>query len=153
MNRVTYDAKNNVPNVLIKNLARTLGWKTPSAIEKEGLIESVFSDNTSLYAGVSQSKTPSELDSELYRRLLLNTANLFKSKGSRKSIEFMLRFVGAPEALIEFHEHVYVAGAKLNMKDFDRKMSLMSGGTYTVEEPIFDPNITYTMGSFPSVVN
>ena len=39
-------------------------------------------------------KTPAELDVELYRRILMNTAYLFKSKGTRKSIEFLLSLLG-----------------------------------------------------------
>ena len=34
----------------------------------------------------------------------------------------MLRFIGAPEALIEFNEHVYVAGQRINMNNFNYDM-------------------------------
>ena len=39
----------------------------------------------------------------------MNTAYLFKSKGTRKAIEFLFRFIGAPEALVEFNEYVVLA--------------------------------------------
>ncbi len=153
MTNVTYDSQNNIPNELLKNLAQTLGWGTPSAIKNEGFLDTIFKRNENPeYPSQGVSETPSELDFELYRRLLVNTAYLFKSKGTRRGIEFMLRFVGAPEALIEFNEHVYVAGQPMNMekfKDFELKIS---GGTYTEEKPVLQTYFSAATNTFPPVV-
>jgi len=139
--------------ILEKNLAKTLGWGTPSAIKNEGFLDTLFKRNeTPEYPSQGVSQTPSELDFELYRRLLVNTAYLFKSKGTRRGIEFMLRFVGAPEALIEFNEHVYVAGQPMNMqkfKDFELKIS---GGTYTEEFPVLQTYFSAATNTFPPVI-
>ena len=116
MTNVTYDGKKNIPNELIKNFARTLGWSTPSTLNKTGFLDSVLGVTTSQYSGSSVGMTPAELDVELYRRILMNTGYLFKSKGTRKSIEFLLTLLGAPEALIEFNEYVVVADSKINLK-------------------------------------
>jgi len=153
MTNVTYDGLNNIPNELLKNFAQTLGWKTPSAIENEGFLSTLFDRNkTNEYSGLAQNPTPTELDHELYRRLLVNTAYLFKSKGTRRGIEFMLRFVGAPEALIEFNEHVYVAGQPLNMNDFRQYELKISGGTYTEEVPVAQTYFSALTESFPPIV-
>lgn len=153
MATTTYDGLDNIPNELLKNFAQTLGWKTPSAIKNEGLLDSMFKRNTTTeYEGLAQNQTPTELNYELYRRLLANTAYLFKSKGTRRGIEFMLRFVGAPEALIEFNEHVYVAGQPLNMKNFKDYSLKISGGTYTEEVPVFDTYFSAATGTFPPIV-
>ena len=90
MTNVTYDGKNSIPNELIKNFAKTLGWSTPSTLNNTTFLDSVLGVSTPEYSGTSISQTPAELDIELYRRILLNTAYLFKSKGTRKSIEFLL---------------------------------------------------------------
>ena len=153
MTNVTYDGKNNIPNELLKNFARTLGWSTPSAIEEKGFLESIFYRNTdNLYSGQVINQTPAELDTELYRRLLVNTAYLFKSKGTRRGIEFMLRFIGAPEALIEFNEHVYVAGQPINMQKFDDRMLYISGGTYSEQVPAKDVYFSAVTDTFPPLV-
>ena len=153
MTNITYDSKNNVPNQLLKNFAHTLGWKTPSAIESEGLLESLLNrGKEKQYSGEGQSKTPVELNSELYRRLLVNTAYLFKSKGTRKAIEFLLRFVGAPDALIEFNEHVYVAGQKINMNKFDNRIAVISGGSYFEEIIVKNQIFSAATPTFPPVV-
>jgi hypothetical protein len=152
MANVTYDGKNNIPNELLKNFAQTLGWKTPSAIENKGFLDSIFERSDSdLYSGQVESPTPSMLDTELYRRLLMNTAYLFKSKGTRRGIEFMLRFIGAPEALIEFNENVYLAGQPLNMHKFDEMMLNISGGTYTEEVPVKDVFFSALTNTFPTI--
>ena len=111
MTNVSYDGKNNIPNELIKNFAKTLGWSTPSTLNNTSFLDSVLGVETPEYSGTSVSQTPAELDIELYRRILLNTAYLFKSKGTRKSIEFLLTLLGAPEALVEFNEYVVLAGS------------------------------------------
>ena len=157
MTNVSYDGKNNIPNELIKNFAKTLGWSTPSTLNNTSFLDSVLGVETPEYSGTSVSQTPAELDIELYRRILLNTAYLFKSKGTRKSIEFLLTLLGAPEALVEFNEYVVLAGAPINMNPgvrfnwsdktntgvvaeylpiqnkFDYQWQKISGGSYTTE--------------------
>ena len=46
---------------------------------------------------------------------------MFKSKGTRKSIEILLRLIGAPEMLVEFNEYIYIADQKINLNDFEKK--------------------------------
>ena len=115
MNNVTYDGKNNVPNQLLRNLAKMLGWKTPSTTTKEQFLDTVLDRYEPQYSGESIGMTPAELDVEIYRRILMNTSYLFKSKGTRKAIEFLLRFIGAPDALVEFNEYVVLADARIKM--------------------------------------
>ena len=129
MTNVSYDGKNNIPNELIKNFAQTLGWSTPSTLNNTTFLDSVVGVNTPQYSGTSISKTPAELDIELYRRILLNTGYLFKSKGTRKSIEFLLGLLGAPEALVEFNEYVVLADAPIKL-DLGVKF-VWSGGSAT----------------------
>ena len=115
MNNVTYEGKNTVPNQLLRNLSKMLGWKTPSTITKEQFLDTVLDRHEPEYPGESIGVTPAELNVEIYRRILMNTAYLFKSKGTRKAIEFLLRFIGAPEALTEFNEYVVLADARIKM--------------------------------------
>ena len=133
MTNVTYDSKNNIPNELIKNFARTLGWSTPSTLNNDNFLDNVLGISVPQYSGTSISNTPAELDIELYRRILLNTGYLFKSKGTRKSIEFMLGLLGAPEALVEFNEYVVLADARVDINKFNNAWSSISGGAYTTK--------------------
>jgi hypothetical protein len=139
MNSVHYTVKNDIPSQLLKNLAQTLGWKDNiSPISNEELLSSVFSSGENTFTGLSKGQTPEELNYQYYRNLILNSAYLFKSKGTRKSIELLLRLIGAPEALTDFNEYVYIADQKINLSQFEQQYSLLTGGTYSQFTPILD---------------
>lgn len=142
---VNYIVKDDIPSALLKNLALTLGWKTNiSPISKSEFLDSIFNTSiSSSYPGITNSLTPNQLNYQFYRNLILNSAYLFKSKGTRKSVEGLLRLIGAPDALIEFNEYVYTTTGKLNMSSLNRKYSKISGGTYIDETVEFDPQNVY----------
>ena len=112
---VSYNKKNNIPDVLIKNLARMLGWDTLNTTSAQGLLESFISPTAAVYSGQSKGYSFAEMDIELWRRLILNTAYLFQGKGTRKVIEFMFRFIGAPDCLVDFNEHVYLVDKNISL--------------------------------------
>jgi hypothetical protein len=146
MTNVNYVVKNDIPSRLLKNLAQTLGWKTNiSPISNEQLLQNVFNPTTNLFPGLSQGQTPEELNYQYYRNLVLNSAYLFKSKGTRKSIESLLRLIGAPEMLVEFNEYVYVADQRINMQDFDQQYLLLTGGTVTLQTPTLQTNNIFSI--------
>ena len=155
MTSVSYNIGNDIPSQLLKNLAQTLGWSTNiSPITNDEFLSSVFgqtNNETSNFTGVSTQLTPDELNYQYYRNIILNSAYLFKSKGTRKSIEGLLRMIGAPEALIEFNEYVYLADQKININQFNTFWASISGGTYITETPTLEEGnlfsiqgITYT---------
>mgnify|MGYP003143655755 CR=1 FL=1 len=114
-NRVSYNKSKNIPDQLIKNFARTLGFQTINFNEESKLLESLFGGTSNpIFSGTSVGLTPVEFDIELWRRLIVNAGYLFRSKGTRKIIEFFLKFIGAPESLIDFNEYVYTTKSKLN---------------------------------------
>ena len=70
-----------------------------------------------------------------------------------------MRSIGAPDALVEFNEIVYLADGPINMDQFDTKYTQISGGTYNDETPSFDSTntfkiqgITYTGFTTDSIV-
>jgi hypothetical protein len=75
---------------------------------------------------------------DLIHNLILNSAYLFKSKGTRKSIEGLLRLIGAPDALVEFNENIYIVDQRINMKQFNQSIARISGGTYVAQTPSLD---------------
>jgi hypothetical protein len=152
MNSVNYNVGNDIPSQLLKNLAQTLGWNINiSPITNDEFLSSVFGQKNvdkPQFTGISSEATPDELNYQYYRTLILNSAYLFKSKGTRKSIEVLLRLIGAPEALIEFNEYVYLADQKINMIDFDVQFASISGGTYIEELPTLEDGNTFTIFGF-----
>ena len=145
MTSVNYNPSNDIPSQLLVNLAQTLGWSSNfSPITNEDFLTSVFGNTTTPnYPGYSRALTPTELNYSFYRNLILNASYLFKSKGTRRSIEFLLRLIGAPDSLIEFNEHIYLADQKINMDQFDQQWAQISGGTYQEVAPTFIEGSTY----------
>jgi len=121
MRNVSYDKVENVPDLLLKNFAHMLGFETYELEDENTLIESLFSKSVT-----STTITPAEVDIELWRRLLINAAYLFKSKGTRKSIEFILKLVGFPDDIFELNEYVYLAEKSVNVDDTLNKIYLNS---------------------------
>ena len=152
MTSVNYTVGNDIPSQLLKNLAQTLGWSTNiSPITNDQFLSSVFGQNNqqqSNFSGLPNPQTPDELNYQFYRNIILNSAYLFKSKGTRKSIETLMSLIGAPEALVEFNEYVYLVDQKINMSDFDIQYANISGGTYSRRIPTLeDGNVFQIQGS------
>jgi hypothetical protein len=145
MNSVNYNPSNDIPSELLVNLARTLGWSSNfSPITNENFLSSVFGNtSTPTYPGYARALTPTELNYAYYRNLILNASYLFKSKGTRRSIEFLLRLIGAPDSLIEYNEHIYLADQKINLDQFYTQFAQISGGTYVDTVPAYLPGDTY----------
>lgn len=126
---VTYDKNNNTPDTYLKDLARNMGWDLISSVLEMDLLKNYILPNQSSYSGYSVGLTAQEADHELWRRLILNTPWLWKSKGTRKSVEFLFKFIGTPLGLISFNEHVYVAQNKIDMDVFQQVLALNNVST------------------------
>jgi hypothetical protein len=107
MRHVSYDAINNVPDMLLKNLSQNLGLDTVNLFDEKSLNDILYTRQDSNYLGVPVGKNLVESEYEFYRRILINLAQLYKSKGTRKALEFFLKFLGAPEPMIKIDEYVY----------------------------------------------
>jgi hypothetical protein len=136
INATSYDKINNIPDVLIKNLARTLSWKAKNIINDKDLVSSVFANDN--VGSTDVTATLAEVDIEIWRRLVINTAWFMKSKGTRKSIETIFSFIGAPECLLVFNEHVYVVDGKINPTLVDPSILIDTGTTQTIPIPYDD---------------
>ena len=147
MNSVNYNPSNDIPSQLLANLSQTLGWSSNfSPITNEDFLSSVFGNtSTPTYPGYARALTPTELNYAYYRNLILNASYLFKSKGTRRSVEFLLRLIGAPDSLIEYNEHIYLADQKINLDQFYNQWAQISGGTYVQETPSYAVGQTYSI--------
>jgi hypothetical protein len=123
-NTVSYNKLDNIPDIYIKNLARVLGWELMTSVVENGLLSNYVTTSKSSYEGQSVGLTPVEADIELWRRLILNSPWLWKSKGTRKSIEFLLKFIGVPGGLVTFNEYIYKAEAPIDIDLFKLALDL-----------------------------
>lgn len=126
-NTVTYDKKNNTPDMMLKTLSTVLGWNLMSPSEDNDIINHYLDTANSTYSGQSRGLTAAESEIELWRRLILNTPWLWKSKGTRKGIEFLFKFIGTPEGLVTFNEYIYTANKPLDINLFTDVVEKITG--------------------------
>jgi hypothetical protein len=113
INRTTYDKKNNIPDTLVSNLANTLAWDYFSFANDQELVNSFFTiDSTE--RNLNTDLLPSEIDIELWRRIIINTNYYWKSMGTREAMKSMLLLVGIPEPFIDISEYVYTVDGIIN---------------------------------------
>ena len=134
---VSYVSGDDIPSTLLVYLAKTLGWDTNiSPITNEDFLQSVYGvKNKSIYDGWTRDQTPSEVNFEYYKKIILNASHLFRSKGTRRSVQFLLKTIGAPDSLVDYNETIYVADRKLSYNDFLLNYAKISGGTYVQNVP------------------
>ena len=127
---ITYDKKNNTPDSLVKDLANMLGFGEFDFLTDANILKNVLPSNgVGLMSGTSTNLSLEEIDIELYRRLILNVAWLWKSKGARKAIEFLFRFIGAPESLVNFDEYIVLADKPVNISQLKSMLYVYTGSS------------------------
>lgn len=135
-NVVTYNKLDNTPDIYLKNLSRVLGWELISSVLENNLLKNYIQPSQSTYSGQSVGLTAIEADIELWRRIILNTPWLWKSKGTRKSVEFLFKFIGTPLGLIKFNEYIYLAENKVDIDMFQSVLELNGLSTDISTYPI-----------------
>lgn len=113
-NVITYDGIENTPDELIKLMASNLGFDTIQSFSDDNLLKFYQQTSGGVFNEQQTNMSLSEMDREFWRRLIINAWWLFKSKGTRKVIEFFLNLFNIDECLVTFDEIVYVAEQKLD---------------------------------------
>jgi hypothetical protein len=125
---VTYNKRDNVPDSLTKDLVHMLGFEREDLLSNFNLKNILLpSDGVEGFSGQSRDYTKKEIETEVYRRVILNIAWLWKSKGTRKAVEFLFRLMGAPESTVVFDEHLYVADSPVDLNAIKRLLYLYTG--------------------------
>jgi hypothetical protein len=145
MRNVSYDKIENVPDLLIKNYATMLGFNTFEIEDENTLIDSLFSTELD---NVEKNTTPAEIDIEIWRRILINSIYLYKSKGTRKSIEFILKLVGLPDEIFEINEYIYLAERPLNTPDV---LNQIYGASAINDPNLLLERVPFDTQGFPTV--
>jgi hypothetical protein len=138
MRNVSYDGINNLPDLLLKNLSNNLGLNTINLFDEKDLDEILYTRNDVQYSGLTIGKTLVDAEYEFYRRLLVNLAYIYKSKGTRSSIKFLLRFIGAPDPMIRIDEYRYDIVSYPKSHNIDNDIRDLIRGNKTFSTATFD---------------
>jgi hypothetical protein len=128
INKVTYDKKNNLPDQIVKNLARTFGWQHFQLVNEEQLVDRILSA-TEEERNLNTDLTPAEVDIELWRRILINTNYFWKSKGTREAIKSMFLLIGIPEPFINITEYVYTVNGRIDPREVEISVNELASTT------------------------
>ena len=141
INKVTYDKINNIPDQLVKNLARTFGWNYFSLVNENELVQSFLTINDT-ERNLNIDLMPAEIDIELWRRILINTNYFWKAKGTREAIRSIFLLIGIPDPFINITEYVYTVDGKINPNsvtltaaDFPSNSLPFNGSGYPIAPP------------------
>jgi len=116
-NVVTYDKLDNTSDDLIKMMASNLGFDTILTVGTDNfdILQVSQPSLETPFSGHSRGLSAKELDIELWRRLVINAWWLFKSKGTRKVIEFFFNLFKIPGCMVSLDEYVYLAENRLDV--------------------------------------
>jgi hypothetical protein len=107
MNNLSYNEKDNYPDIFLKSNLEYEGWQSLSLVNSSNVKD--VSDN--LYYGYIEGFSAKELELEFYRRLLLNSPHIVKWKGTKHGLEMIMNLFGIDRNDWEIQEFAYVANA------------------------------------------
>lgn len=131
INKLSYDKKDNIPDILVKNLARAFGWNDLTLLRTDQIINTFFNVE---YEDNKRDLIPSEIDIELWRRILINTAYFWKTKGTRNSIISMFKLIGIPEPFIKISEYIYTVDDKIDINNVNLTLEDLPSSTLPYNE-------------------
>ncbi len=130
-NVVTYNKKDNTSDSLIKIMAKTLGFDVLLTVN-DGV--SILTNNDEgddpQFEGYSRELSPNQIDIELWRRLVINAWWLFRSKGTRKVLEFFMQLFSIKNCLVTMDERIYLAKDKLDLNELRKQFNTLFGPSY-----------------------
>ena len=151
-NVVTYNKLDNTSDELIKIMAKTLGFDVLLTVTTDNfnLLQQNEVSYDSIFSGYSRSLSAKELDVELWRRLVINAWWLWKSKGTRKVIEFFFNLFNIPGCMVSLDEYIYLAKDRLDFDKVWQQISDIYGGLMFV--PFTNDDIPMDVYGFPRVL-
>lgn len=112
-------------------MAKTLGFDTLITTGNAfNLLENDEEGDDPQFAGYSRELSAKEIDIELWRRLVINAWWLFRSKGTRKVLEFFMKLFGINNCLVTMDERVYLAKDRLDLNAVRRQFNNLFGPEY-----------------------
>lgn len=150
--RTNYSSYDQTPDALLHEVARFYGWDLDANFLDANIIQYILGKNV-----LANTDANKELDIKLFeikhkfwQRVLNNLSYIYKTKGTRESIEALLRVYGVNKNFVRLKEYGYKKSAGLSTnRILSNKsvyaMSFASGAYYPyVETPAFSSSFLTT---------
>lgn len=135
VNTITYNKENNLPEKYLSDKLNTCGWEANSLLN---FIDKTIKTKNNLYPSIDREYDVFSVNDEIYRRLIINSNEIWKSKGTRKSIVKLFNIFGLDSDSYEIREYVqpidnYISGATLS------NISNLNGDIITIDPTPYSP--------------
>ncbi len=97
---VNYQNEEAIPDKFISRLSKLLGWEPINEFTDSDIFDYLVSEDSDGY-------TKEMYNHELWKKILISINWLYKKKGTRDSLQFIFKLMGAPDCLINFNEFIY----------------------------------------------
>ena len=127
VNNITYNNLENLNEVYLHDKLDYMGWYAQRLTNVFGITGET---NHALYPGVASSLGVAEVDREINRRFIINSKNIFKTKGTVKSIRKIFGLLGVSSDIYDIREYTqdvydYITGETI------QKIKELNGGLRT----------------------
>ena len=102
---ITYDDYDCIPRNLVHLLANHFGWSLSCNLDKEDYSEYMLGKyNHYLSNYTSRKMSGQDINYEMWKRILVNVAYIYKKKGTKGAIEYFCNLYSIPEQLLVIEE-------------------------------------------------
>lgn len=107
--RAWHRPHDDVPDALLEEMGRFFGWQFEGSFVDKDALNYLFGRNVrpSLHANAPLERRLYELKNTFWRRVLSELSAIYKAKGSRRSVEYLLRMYGVPRNIVRLKEFGY----------------------------------------------
>jgi hypothetical protein len=115
LRKVDYSEYDSAPDDLLEDVAALYGWKLDGNFSTVDAFKYFLGRDISPgpQANVSLDTRLADIKSRFWRRVLQNLMYLYKTKGTRESVEALLRIYGVNNGFVRLKEYAYRAEARL----------------------------------------
>lgn len=139
--RVDYGDYDQAPDALLADVGAFFGWEFTGNFLDKDVIQYVIGKNILPDGNANRSIETKlwEIKNEFWRRTLTNLSHLYKTKGTRESVESLIRIYGVDENLVKLKEHGFFrrTGISTNrIHSGKSSFSLIMSGSSLEADPI-----------------
>ena len=117
LRRVSYGSHDQSPDELLEEVGRFFGWELQGSFANTDALRYFVGRNVqSGPAGNAGLSTQlSDVKAQFWRRILLNLTYLYKTKGTRESVEALLRLYGVDDGFVRLKEYARKSESRLQL--------------------------------------
>lgn len=102
VNNISYNKKENINDVYLQDKLSYMGW---NVTKLTNTLPITSETSTNIYPAVNGKLSLLDVEHELNRRFVINSKNIFKSKGTKKSIRKIFGMLGIDSEIYDIREY------------------------------------------------